>query len=122
MNKKPKLTSRQSLLISYLLGSPSVEAACKKAKVGRASYYNWIKDDLFIKELRGRREIIVNESFNQLKSASTKAVEVLINLMDSEQEGIRRLASKDVIEYILRAREIEDIDKRLQEIEKVLSQ
>jgi hypothetical protein len=52
----------------------------------------------------------------------TKAVEELVALLDHKDDRLRRLACKDVIEYIIKHKEIEDLDKRPTAIEQRLSE
>ncbi len=121
MSKESKLTNRQLLMILNILSSASVEEACKKARISRATYYLWAKDEAFTNELKCQRDAILNDSLNQLKSASTKAVFELIKLMDSERETVRHSACKDVIEYVLKVKEIEGIEERLEKLEKAIN-
>ncbi len=51
----------------------------------------------------------------------TKAIETLVSFLDNKDVRLKRLASKDVIEYIIKHKEIEDLDKRLAAIEQQLS-
>ena len=51
----------------------------------------------------------------------TKAVEALVGLLDNTDDRLKRLAAKDVIDFIIRHKENEDLDKRLTEIEKQLA-
>ena len=51
----------------------------------------------------------------------TKAVENLVKLLDHADDRLKRLACKDVIEYILEHKTIEDLTKRIDAIEQKLS-
>lgn len=101
-----------------MLNSPSIEVASKRAKVSRTTLYNWLKEDNFKAELKRRRDEVVNEALDRLKFALTKAIEELIKLINSPKPELRRLACKDIVDYALRSIEIENIEERLNKIEK----
>jgi hypothetical protein len=51
-----------------------------------------------------------------------KVVETLAALLDHSDDRLKRLVCKDVIEYILEHKAVEDVDKRLAAIEQRLNQ
>lgn len=115
-----KVSGKQVLVISYLLSSPSIERACKKAKIGRTTFYKWLKDKNFRAELKRQRDEVVEQALETLKFSLTKAVEQLVELMDSKKEMIRRWASKDIIEYSFKAMELSDFEERLEKVERII--
>ena len=56
-----------------------------------------------------------------LSQGLTKAVESLVGLLDNTDDRLKRLAAKDVIDFIIRHKENDDLAKRLTEIEKQLA-
>ena len=84
--------------------------------------YKWLKIPEFKTELDRQRDEITAEAFGVLSQALTKAVESLVGLLDSKDSRLKRLAAKDVIDFTIRHKEIEDLDKRLTAIEKRLVQ
>ncbi len=119
-NKQGKLTNRQLLSIPRILSSPSVEEGCKKARISRTTFYFWLKDDGFKTELKRQRDEMIQDALDRLKCAITKATTELIKLVDSSREDIRRLACRDIIEYALKSIEIEDIEQRLDKVERIV--
>lgn len=120
MNTENKLTNRQLLAINHILNSPSIEQACQNAKVSRPTIYKWLKDETFKAELKRQRDEVVNGALDRLKGAITKAVEELIKLTGAQREEVRRLACNDIITHTLKTLEIEDIEQRLEKIERVV--
>jgi hypothetical protein len=121
MNSK-KLTARQLKAIPHIKGSPTYTEGCKKAKLDRATFYKWLKEPDFKAELDRQRDEIAAEAFRILSQSLTKAVETLVSFLDNKDDRLNRLASKDVIKYIIKYKEIEDLDKRLAVIEQRLSE
>jgi len=117
-----ELSNRQLLAISQIVASTTLEEARKRAGVSKGTLYNWLRDDAFKAELKRQRDEVIKEALARLKSAITKAVEELIKLMDSNKAELRRLASKDILEYALKSIELEDIEERLNKIEQAISQ
>ena len=120
--KKPQLTDRQLKAIPHLVSSPTYTQGCKKARVNKATFYKWLKDPEFKAELDRQRDEVAAEAFGVLSQSLTKAVETLAGLLDNEDDRLKRLTAKDIIDFIIRHKENEDLDKRLTEIETQLAQ
>ena len=120
--KKTKLTDRQLKAIPIIVTSPTYSEACKKAKLNRATFYEWLKEPEFKAELDRQRDEIAAEAFGVLSQSLTQAVEALVSLLDNKDDRLKRLAAKDVIDFIIRHKENEDLDKRLTEVEKRLAE
>ncbi|MEA3368814.1 MAG: IS630 transposase-related protein [Candidatus Ratteibacteria bacterium] len=120
MDKDNKLSNRQLLAISHLIGSPSIEKASQKARVSRNTIYLWLKDEDFRMELKRQRDEVIRIALERLKSSITTAVEELIKLMGAEREEVRRLACNDIINHTLKSIEVEHIEERLDKVEKIV--
>ena len=118
--KKAKLTDRQLKAIPSIVGSPTFTEGCKKAKINKTTLYKWLKNPLFKAELDRQRDEVASEAFGVLTQGLTKAVEKLVGLLDTRDDRLKRLAAKDVIDFIIRHKENEDLNERLTEIEKRL--
>ncbi len=95
---------------------------CKKAKHNRTTFYQWLKNPEFKAELDRQRDEIAAEAFGVLSQSLTKAVEVLVGLLGNKDDRLKRLAAKDIIDFIIRHKENEDLDKRLAAIEQRLGE
>lgn len=120
--EKTKLTARQLKVIPVIVASPTYSEGCKKAKINRTTFYKWLKKPEFKAELDRQRDEIAAEAFGVLSQGLTKAVETLVSLLDNKDSRLKRLAAKDVIDFIIRHKENEDLDKRLKEVEKLLAE
>jgi hypothetical protein len=119
-HKKTELTDRQLKAIPLIVTSPTYSEGCKKAKLNRTTFYEWLKSPEFKAELDRHRDDIAAEAFGILSQSLTKAVETLVNMLDNKDDRLRRLTAKDVIDFIIRYKEIVDIDRRLAAIEQRL--
>ena len=93
------LTPRQQLVIAELLSSPSVEESCRRAKVAKATVYGWFKDPVFQAELNRQREGLVEQAFDRLKTGLTRAVDKLLELLQTEgQPGIQLRVAQTLLD------------------------
>jgi hypothetical protein len=120
--KKTKLTDRQLKAIPIIVTNCTYTEGCKKAKLNRTTFYEWLKIPEFKAELDRQRDEVAAEAFGVLSQGLTKAVETLVGLLDIKDDRLKRLAAKDVIDFIIRHKEKEDLDERLTGIEKLLAE
>jgi Helix-turn-helix of insertion element transposase len=116
------LTNRQKSAIPAIVASPTYSEGCEKAQINRTTFYEWLKEPEFKAELDRQRDEITTEAFGVLSQSLTKAVESLAGLLDNKDDRLKRLACKDVIDFIIRHKENEDLDRRLTEVEKRLAE
>ena len=116
-----KLTERQLKAIPHIVTAATYTESIKRAKISRKTFYEWMKIPTFKQELIRQREEIAKEAFGVLEQSLTKAVENLVGIIDTEDERLKRLACNDIIEHILKYREIQNLEKRLAQVETQLS-
>ncbi len=114
---KETLTDKQLRVIPFLLEAPSTEEGCKKARVGKATVYGWLKEEAFKEELRNQREEVVKGALETLKANVGKATETLVKHLDSEKENISIRAAENIIEFTQKAIEFEQLEKRIDGLE-----
>ncbi len=119
---KSKLTERQLKAIPHIVSSPTYTEGCKKARINKTTLYKWLKEPEFKAELDRQRDEVAAEAFGILSQSLTKAVETLVGLLDNKDDRLKRLTAKDVIDFIIRHKENEDLEERLTEVEKRLAE
>ena len=122
MDDNEDLSARQLRVIPYLLGAPSVEEGCKRARVSKAAVYEWLKEETFRQELKRQRGAVIERSLDSLKANISKATETLVKLLDSDKEAIQARAAEDIIEFTQKALEHEELERRIQALEAKLAQ
>ncbi len=109
---------KQERAILAVLESRSIEEACRKAGISKSLYYGWLRDDPgFADALRSRRDAAGAEALERLQRGLSIAVDVLVDLLASENEWVRRVAANDVISRFFKARELGEIEERLARLE-----
>ena len=117
-----KLTNRQLSSIPHIVNSSTYTEGCAKAKINKTTLYKWLKEPQFRCELNRQRDEITAEAFAVLSQALTKAVETLTGLLDTQDNRLKRLVCNDIIEHIIKHKEIEAINERLVAIEQRLAE
>ncbi len=113
------LTARQKKAIAAILTARNYEEAIPAAGVCRQTFYTYLRNPNFKAELDRQLNQLTDGAMGRIKSAAGEAVEKMRALLDSESETIRLRAAQGIIDYTLKARELE-IGARLDEIEKHL--
>ena len=119
---KETLTDRQLRVIPFLLEAPSIEKGCKRARVGKATVYGWLKEKAFKEELRSQREEVVKGALDTLMANVAKATETLVKHLDSEKENISIRAAENIIEFTQKAIEVDELEKRIESLEERVKQ
>ena len=119
-NIQKPLSRKQIEAIPHLVGAGSLEAGRKKAGVAKTTLYQWLKDETFKAELERTREAVTREALDRLKGAITRAVEGLIHLAVDKNKSVRLRACEKVIDFFLKVREADEIECRLEKIERII--
>jgi len=116
------LSDRQLKAIPFLVASTSYENGCKAAGISRGTLYEWLNDPLFKAEFRSQRDSVIDGALDMLKGHVSAAVEALVGLLDTENEYLRRNVANDVIDHVLKGKELEDLGKRISHLEEVVKE
>jgi ribosomal protein L3 len=109
-------------VISALLTEQSIEDAAVKAGVGSRSIHRWLREDAAFQAAynQAKREV-VRQAQSQLQRGAGKAVAALIEVLDDPlvQASAKVSAARTILEYAVRAVELDDLDTRVQALERV---
>lgn len=114
--------TKRAKAMEALLTQTKISDAAKSAGIGRKTLYRYMEDPAFCEELAKRRTALFNVAMDQIKTHASQAIEHMQMLMTCGDVRTERLACKDIIEFALRGREIEDLESRLSAIEQQLTQ
>lgn len=115
-----QLPEKQRRLIPFIVNAHTIEQGCRDAGITATTFYEYLKIPSFAQELRKARDGAVSEAMETLKNATTKAVSELVSLLDSKDENVRRRASVDILTFVTKWREFNEIEDRLVSIERVI--
>lgn len=95
--------------------------AHNKIMIIDSKLYEWLKLPAFKTEVERQREQIIQESFGILAQGLTKAIETITGLLGDSDKRLKQLAAKDVIDYFIKHKELDELMKRIEAIEQKLS-
>lgn len=117
-----ELNFRQKKIMSYLLSCRTVKEASQKAGVRLATVFKWLKDPNFKAELDRLREKVISDVVDRLKVHCMKATDVLVDLMESENETIRRGSANDILNHTHTFVEMRELAMCLDTLEKTMKE
>ena len=112
------LSDRQKRALPYLAVAPSVQSACRQAKIRTDTYYRWLKDPHFVTALKKQQNDLVTDAMNCLRVNIGRAVSTLVNLLESDNDFLKRSVANDIISHYLKYRELSEIEDRIETVEK----
>jgi len=112
-----KLTARQRRFLPILLASRNHTEACEAGRIGRDTLYRWLKDPAFAAEVDRQRDELAAEGLALLAKNTVKAVEVLVELLDTKDGHLRRLAAVSILGQHTKFRELDELTRRIEAIE-----
>ena len=119
-----KKEQKRELIISALLSAASLRDAAKEAGIAEATLHRYLKDDAFKAEYQAAKREVVQQAICQLQRSAGKAVKVLIEIAEDKDSpsSARVSAAKTILETSLKAVELEDLEKRVGELEKLIKE
>src|ERR1700722_8672292 len=116
-----KFTRRMEVAIVGLLTQATMDDAAKHAGVSTPTLWRWMQEPSFQTEYRKARRQAMGQAAAQLQQASSVAVKALKDIIqDSDITASARVtAARTVLEIGLKAIEIEDIESRVEELERM---
>ena len=112
---------REAAALSLACGQTIKEAAAAAATTER-SVYRWASEPEFQQRVEALRDGLVNQAAGALVGNVTEAVNVLKALLTSASEDIRMKAADKLLAHTVRVRELTELARRLEELEKLLAE
>lgn len=124
MTTNTKLTSRQRKVITALLSCGSVPKAAKASGVSERSIYRYLADDDFQQALLAAESDAINQATRRLLGLQDKAVGILEGIMDDDEasDSVRLRAATNVLDYLLKLRELRNVEDRLAALEEAVNE
>ena len=116
------VTQRQAKALPLILSGRTVGEGCEAAGISRKSFYNWMKGEAFRNEYRDRQRNVVELAMLTLRGNAVVAAEKLSAMVATEGGPLLRRVCRDVIDLNLKIRELDDLETRLEALEKKVAQ
>ena len=122
MQEYNDLSAQQRQVLGSLLGGVPIVRAAEAAEVDPSSIYRWLKQPAFAEALREGRRQVAQQGLAQLQGLVADAVSVVRQILndDTRTPTVRLRAAELVIEQTTRYLEIDDLERRLRELEAML--
>jgi hypothetical protein len=119
-----KLSTKQERAILALLSTKTVAEAAQQAQVGERTLWRWLGDPLFRVQLAAAEADRLDAATRRLLQLQDGAIETVQAIMqDSEASaGVRLRAAQTVLDYLLKLRELRNLEQRLTALEMAYAQ
>jgi hypothetical protein len=116
------LTPKQEKAIGALLSQPTMEEAAEAAGVNRATIFRWLQQKEFQAAYTSARRESVKQAIARLQQTTSEAVDTLRDVMKSSTNfpAARVSAAKAILDYAMKAVELEDLTQRVEELEALM--
>jgi len=115
-----KLTPRQLNALPELASSRTIEEASERTGIGRATIYRWRQNPAFAMELYLYQQQVLEATRAKLASHMMRAVDVLGELLQSENDSIRRQAARDILTVVLHLEKHFEVVQRIEKVEEAV--
>ncbi len=114
-----RLTPQQKRAIPYLLSSSSIREGCKKAGISHTSFYRWLADPVFKRELDRLSDEASRQTVNILRRHAAQAARHLVDLMKTKDPVLKRRVCNDVLNHCMKFEEYNDLENRVRQLEEI---
>jgi hypothetical protein len=107
-------------LITALISCPSIKEAAAQCGIAEKTAHAWLRESVFQAELRKVQDALTREAMTRVIGSVGKAVAVLESIMQDEDStpAPRVSAAKTILEQALKIYDLENIQRRLDALEK----
>jgi len=113
------LTRKQNHAIQALAVTPTITEAAEKAGCAARSIYGWLKEPEFKNALLERERELRNDAARVAAIYAIDALELLHDIFTNERHdvSVRRLAARDLLNYLHQTETELDLDIRITRLE-----
>jgi transposase-like protein len=117
-----KLSRKKEQAIASLLSQPSIGGAAKKVGIGEKTLFRWLQLDEFKRAYKTARRQVIDQTIAQIQSVMSEAVQTLLSVMaDSTTPASAKVsAARALLDIGFKVVEIEELENRIEKIEKNL--
>ncbi len=119
-NGRPRSKEAREVVAVALATGGTVREVAAVAGVGERTIRSWLKNQLFVRRVARLRAEAVAAGVNRLADGMSRATGVLMGLLNSDNDRVRLAAAKSVIELVLKARQVLELEARIDQLEEQL--
>lgn len=122
MQDYEKLTSKEIQLVNALLTSKTIREVSEKTGLSEATIYRYLKKEKIVNELEKSKRELTNNTLRYFITLGNKALSNIEELMNSKYERIRLEASKYVLDMIVKIKELQELEDRINRLEQIVEE
>lgn len=124
INTKKKSNYKEEIAIAALLSTSTIGEAADAIGVSEQTVWRWLQKKDFKDKYQKSKKQVLQQAIARLQTASGNAVETLLEVMgDSFSPASTRVAAaKITLDLSLKVLEYEEIESRIQSLEKKLNE
>lgn len=122
MQDSEKLTSKEIQLVNALLTSKTIREVSEKTGLSEATIYRYLKKEKIVNELEKSKRELTNNTLRYFITLGNKALNNIEELMNSKSERIRLEASKYVLDMIVKIKELQELEDRINRLEQIVEE
>lgn len=122
MQDSEKLTSKEIQLVNALLTSKTIREVSEKTGLSEATIYRYLKKEKIANELEKSKRELTNNTLRYFITLGNKALNNIEELMNSKSERIRLEASKYVLDMIVKIKELQELEDRINRLEQIVEE
>jgi len=113
------LTRKQKRAVDALAVTPNITEAAERAGCARRSIHDWMKNPEFKQAVLERERELRNDAARLAAIYAVEALELLHDIFTNERNdvSVRRLAAKDLLNYLHQTEEFTGLDERVTRLE-----
>ena len=118
-----KITRKKRLAILALVESPTIRQAAEKSSIGESTIYRWLKDSDFKHALHGEQQRLLEHTLLRVQNVGGDAVTALAKIINDDETpaSARVSAAKAVLDMSIKAFEMSEILRRIEDLEFTLN-
>ena len=94
--------------------------ACRQSGRSKSTAHKWLKQPAFRAALKQAQDEAFADGITRIKGNVTKAVDVLVERLESQDNQIRIRAAENVIEYAVKLNHNDELERRIAALEERL--
>lgn len=110
--------------IAALLSSNTIADAARVCGIGLRTLKRWLAEDVFQEAYRDAQRELLESAVNKLRRAATEFVEALQHVATNKEAppAARATAARSGLEVLLKAAGLEELERRVAELEQRLTE
>lgn len=105
--------------VNALIAQPTIKAAAASCGIAEKTLHGWLKEADFAKQVREAQQAVTRGTIARILSTVGLAVETLVEVASDKElaPGPRVTAARTLLEHTLKVYELEEVQRRLDELE-----